>query len=212
MEALSRLVSTRGVLRRSMETGTGRTTLLLSHLSADHTVFTKDDQGDGDSLRRVRDAPLLNERTVRFEIGPTQRTLLAHEFEAPLQLAYLDGPHAFPFPELEYWAVYPHIDEGGLLVVDDIHIPTLHNFFRFLDADAMWRLVEVVDHTAFFTRTAAPLVDPFGEGWWEQGYNRTPNFSHLPTPRRAIAAIKARTPQRAVGVLQRVRSRVDRKA
>ena len=188
LDALERHAS--GV-QRSMETGTGRTTLLLSHLSAHHTVFTKDDTGDGDSLQAVRTSPLLNRTNVHFVVGPTQRTVLAHHFDARLELAFLDGPHAYPFPELEYWAVYPHISTGGVLAIDDIQIPTIGNMFQFLRADAMWELLEVVDSTAFFRRTAAALIDPFGEGWTQQDYNRRSRLAHLPLTTRVKRRVRA---------------------
>lgn len=206
LRALHRQLSPEGVAH-SMETGTGRTTLLLSHLSRAHTVFTKDDAGGGDSLDRVRESALLEPSTVTFEIGPTQRTLLQHHFEEPLHLAYLDGPHAYPFPDLEYWAVYPHVAEGGLLVVDDVQIPTIHHLFRFLDADDMWDLVEVVDNTAFFRRTSSPALDPYGEGWWLQGANRHPVLSHLPVRERIAARAAARLPE---GLRTRLRERLGR--
>lgn len=88
-------------LAHSMETGTGKSTLLLSHLSRDHKVFTI--AGDQDSsYSAVRMSPLLNEASVEFVIGPTQSTLLEYRFTNNLQLALLDGPHGYPFPDLEY--------------------------------------------------------------------------------------------------------------
>ena len=202
LDALHRHAAARGEIARSVETGTGKTTLLLSHLSRGHTVFTKDDAGDGDSLERVRTSPLLNADSVRFVIGPTQRTLPAHGFDEPIALAYLDGPHAYPFPDLEYWAVYPHIDAGGLLVIDDIQIRTISNLFAFLKADAMWDLAEVVDNTAFFVRTPAPALDPFGEGWWEQRINRRFVHGHLPPKQRVVATAKDALPDRLRATLQ----------
>lgn len=192
----------------SVETGTGRTTLLFSHLSAEHLVFTKDDAGDGDSLAAVRGCPLLHAATVNFELGPTQRTLLGHRFEKPVDVAYLDGPHAYPFPDLEYWAVYPHIRAGGLLIIDDIQIPTIANLFAFLRADSMWTLAEVADTTAFFRRTAAEAIDPYGEGWWLQGYNAKASTRHLPPAERASALVEqvyARLPPVAQRALSRLR-------
>lgn len=171
LEAIAKHAS---AVRNSVETGTGRTTLLLSHLSGHHVVFTKDDRGDGDSLAAVQNSPLLEREHVDFVVGPTQRTLLAHTFMEPLDMAVIDGPHAYPFPDLEYWAIYPHVRTEGVLAVDDVQIPTIHNLYRFLRADEMWRLLEQVDDTAFFQRTTAPLVDPFGEGWWLQGFNARP--------------------------------------
>jgi len=194
-------------LKHSIETGTGRTTLLLSHLSTDHIVFAKDDTGDGDSLSAVRLSPLLKSDNVTFVVGPTQRTLLSYEFDSPLHLAFLDGPHAYPFPDLEYWAVYPHIEAGGLLVIDDIQIPTIANMYSVLKADAMWDLVEVVHTTAFFRRTLSPAIDPYGEGWWLQGYNARSSVRHLPWQNRPGEIAKAALPDAAKNMFKKLRRR-----
>jgi hypothetical protein len=69
---------------------------------------------------------------VEFVVGPSQQTLMAHTFTEPIQLAFIDGPHGYPFPELEYFKLYPHIETGRTAVVDDIHIPTIRNLFNFL--------------------------------------------------------------------------------
>lgn len=152
----------------SLETGSGRTTILLSHLSRNHKVFAVD---AGNSIHHVRTSELFNAATVEFVEGPTQKTLLSYSFEHKLQLALIDGPHGYPFPDLEYYFIYPQIEEGGLLIVDDIQIPTIYNLFAFLKEDEMFELVDVVDQTAFFRRTAAELFSPVGDGWWLQKYN-----------------------------------------
>ncbi len=155
--------------KHTVETGTGASTLVFSHISLDHTVFTINTD---DSMTAVQRNPLLNSRPIRFVLGPTQRTLPSYVFESKLQAVLLDGPHAYPFPDLEYFYLYPHIDEGGLLVVDDIHIPTLRNLYRFLRKDDMFKLIEVTDKTAFFSRTGHAVFDPWSDGWWLQGFNR----------------------------------------
>jgi hypothetical protein len=153
----------------SAETGCGATTLLLSHLSQSHTVFSLD---MGGSVSSVLDSPLLRPGVVKFVEGPSQRTLPQFRFDANLQLALIDGAHAYPFPDLEYYYLYPHLDAGALLVIDDIHIRSIYNLFEFLRRDAMFRLEDVVRTTALFSRTDAPTFDPFGDGWEQQGYNR----------------------------------------
>jgi hypothetical protein len=159
----------------SMETGSGRTTLLFSHLSRDHKVFAVNDYGDTDtkSITAVQASPLFNRATVEFIEGPTQRTLPQYQFKHALQVACIDGPHGFPFPAMEYYYIYPHLEENSLLILDDIHIPTIRHMFDFLKEDEMFRLIEVVDTTAFFKRTSAPTFDPFLDGWWLQVYNKT---------------------------------------
>jgi len=95
-----------------------------------------------------------------------------HRFKHPLDLAFLDGPHGFPFPELEYFYIYPHLAPGAMLVVDDIHIPTIFNLYAFLRQEDMYDLVEVIQTTAFFRRTDAPSLSPESDGWWTQNYNK----------------------------------------
>lgn len=159
-------------LRNSIETGSGASTLLFSQMSEHHTVFALDD-GSG-SVTNVRRSPLLRQDVVTFVEGPTQLTLPQHHFTEKLQVALIDGPHGYPFPDLEYYYLYPHLETGALLILDDIHIPTVHNLFQFLRRDAMFDLNEVVRRTAFFTRTSAPTFNQFGDGWWQQRYNARP--------------------------------------
>lgn len=156
-------------VRVSAETGAGKSTLLFSHLSRKHTVFALD---WGGSLSVVRSSPLFNRSTVEIVEGATLKTLPSYEFREKLQLVLIDGPHGYPFPDVEYWYLYPQIEEGGLLIIDDLHIPTIHNLFSFLKDDAMFELLEVAGTTAIFRRTAAPLFDPYADGWWQQEYNR----------------------------------------
>jgi hypothetical protein len=158
-----------GAIKASAETGAGKSTLLLSHLSGKHTVFALD---CGGSLSAVRSSPLFNHETVEIVEGPTQKTLPTHVFREKLQLVLIDGPHGYPFPEMEYWHFYPHLEPGGLLIIDDMHIPTIYNLFAFLRDDVMFDLLEVVGTTAIFRRTDAPLFDPYGDAWWQQGYNK----------------------------------------
>jgi hypothetical protein len=154
------------------ETGAGGSTLLFSQLSDRHVVFAI--EGDHNILTRLRSSFLLASSRTEFVEGPTQRTLPQYRFDRPLQAVFLDGPHGFPFPQMEYFYFYPHLATDGLLIVDDIHIRTIHELYRFLRADKMFELLEVVEKTAFFRRTNAPLFDAFGDGWWLQSYNRHP--------------------------------------
>lgn len=170
LKRMEELAATRPV-RRSAETGTGKSTLLLSHLSDHHTVFTLDDDGTGNSLREVRESPFLRREVVEFVVGPTQQTLQQHHCSEPLDLVLIDGPHGFPFSQLEYFHFYPRLAPGALLIVDDIHIRAVNDLFRYVRDDAMFALEDVVRTTAFFRRTEVATLDPHGDGWWLQRYN-----------------------------------------
>lgn len=152
----------------SVETGCGKSTMLIAQFSRWHRAFTADSE---DILRPARNSEILPGCNVEFVVGPTQRTLPGYTFSKPIQLILLDGPHAYPFPELEYYFLYPHLDAGGLLILDDVDIPTVRNMLKILKSDAMFIHLETVGKTAFLQRTDAPTFDPYGDGWAYQGYN-----------------------------------------
>lgn len=176
-------------LQCSAETGCGKTTLLFSQLSRRHLVFAKDafvhtgnisaetdaiDEANGfntGSIRAVENSQLLKRDRVELIIGATQATLPVYQFTEKLDAVLIDGPHGYPFPELEYYYFYPQLKPGALLFLDDIHIPTIWRLFEFLLEDEMFELVEVCAFTAAFRRTDAVCFDPEGDGWWLQAYN-----------------------------------------
>ncbi|HUG09786.1 MAG TPA: class I SAM-dependent methyltransferase [Opitutaceae bacterium] len=150
-----------------METGTGRTTIVLSHVSARHITFALEESPNLQSLARE----WMRRESVEWVLGPTQRTLPAHRFDSPLDLVLIDGPHAYPFPELEYYFTYPHLRPDAWLVVDDIQIPTIRRLYLFLREEPMFRWEQNIGNTAFFRRTSAPTFDPYADNWWDQKYN-----------------------------------------
>ncbi len=162
--------------KNTAETGCGKSTLALSHASQRHLVFTRDlapdENPEKHSYCLVKGCDLLKTGVCEFVLGSTQQTLPTYQFDREFDLVLLDGPHGYPFPDLEYYFFYPHIRVGGWLVVDDIQIPNIANMVDILRKDTMFSLDRVVRTTAFFRRTKAPLFPPYGDGWWEQGYNQ----------------------------------------
>jgi hypothetical protein len=170
-KTITKYVKEFGPLNQSVETGSGKTTLLFSHLSKNHLVFAFD-EGDK-SISAVKKCELFKAGNVTIVEGPTQKTLPQYNFTQKFDLALIDGPHGYPFPDLEYYYFYQNIVEGGLLLIDDIQIPTIHRMFEIIKAGDMFQLLTVVDNMAFFRRTDCPLINPFRDDWWLQGYNRS---------------------------------------
>lgn len=158
-----------GTITRSAETGAGKSTLFFSQVSRNHTVFAID---IGQSLSQVRESYFLNPEVVEFVEGPTQLTLPAYQFQDKFDVVLIDGPHGYPFPDLEYYYFYPHLSEGGLLIIDDINIPSIKRMVEIISCDDMFDRVEIVSKTMFLKRTDAPLFDPLADGWWDQQYNQ----------------------------------------
>jgi hypothetical protein len=161
-------------IRASAETGCGKSTILFSAVSDHHTVFTLDDRSEGEqsSVEFFLRCPITRQDRVETVYGPTQRTLPYYEHKHRYDVVLLDGPHGWPMPELEYYFFYPHIEPEGLLIIDDCNIPTIGRMGDILAEDEMWDLEALIGTSAVFRRTNAPMLDPTGDGWWEQRFNR----------------------------------------
>lgn len=163
-------IQRRGPFESSAETGCGGSTIVLSHASRHHTAFAI--EGTDHTITELRGHPDLQPQSVVFVEGETKNTLPGHVFEAPLDFVLLDGPHAYPFPQLEYSYLFPRIRTGGWIAIDDIQIPSVHELFRFLKQEPSVLLEEVIVRTAFFRRIKESALGP--DGWTEQGINRRP--------------------------------------
>jgi hypothetical protein len=165
--ALSGLLQ-RGSFRYSAETGCGGSTIVLSHASERHIAFAI--EGEDRTITELRQQGDLRAANVIFVEGETRDTLARYPFEGELDLVLLDGPHAYPLPQVEFAFLYPWIRTGGWLVLDDIQIPSVHELFRFLQKESSVVLEEVAVRTAFFRRVSATGYGP--DGWALQGMNR----------------------------------------
>jgi hypothetical protein len=157
---------------RSAETGCGASTVLFAHYGAEHHVYAYDDTiYPNSSVNFAKTFKSFNDAKVTWHFGPTQHTLVQSPPSGKFDMVLIDGPHGYPWPEFEYAFFYHLLNEDGILVIDDIHIPTIRNMFTFLLEDDMFFLDSVVLTTAFFRRTSMPTFPPDGDHWWMQRYN-----------------------------------------
>lgn len=204
LRAIARHAENVGTIQNSVETGSGKTTLLFSHLSSNHIVFALD---GGKSISQVKSSQLFNPEHVTFVEGPTQLTLPHYKFMKEVQIALIDGPHGYPFPDIEYYYFYPIIQEGGLLLVDDIKIPSVRRMFDIIAAGDMFKLVDIIEsNLSIFKRTEATLIDPQSDSWWLQGYNREhfEEIQYYSRPRRhgVFSFIASMTPRPLKEIMQ----------
>ena len=161
------------VIENSAETGCGKSTILFSNISNNHTVFTVDDsQSENSSVNFFRECTLTKLDKIKTVFGPTQNTLTTYSEHTTYDVVLLDGPHGYPFPDFEYLIFYPYIKERGILIIDDVHIPTIGRMADVIAEDAMWKLLTIVGNTALFQRTSEKTFNNRGDGWWTQIYNR----------------------------------------
>jgi hypothetical protein len=158
----------------SAETGCGFSTILFSNISRNHTSFCLDDRPEGktSSVLFAQNNRHFKSESLRWVFGPTQETLPIHKDHAIYDFILIDGPHGYPFPELEYIFLFPHLRKGGLLLIDDVNIPTIGRMADILCEDEMFDPVALIGGTLALRRTDADGFDPRGDGWWLQRFNR----------------------------------------
>jgi precorrin-6B methylase 2 len=158
----------RGPFRSSVETGCGGSTIVLSHASDRHIAFAI--EGEDRTITELRKQGDLRTENVIFVEGEARDTLPRYPVPGELDLVLLDGPHAYPLPQIEYAYLFPRIRLGGWLVLDDIQIPSVYELFRSLKKEPSVLLEDVAVRTAFFRRVGAAEHGP--DGWALQGMNR----------------------------------------
>ena len=161
-------IAKRGPFQFTAETGCGGSTIVLSHISIHHTVFAL--EGTERTITGLRNFTDFQSSKVLFVEGETKQTIPGHFFPNQLDLVLLDGPHAYPLPQLEFTYLCPHVRVGGWIVLDDIQIPSVYDLFQFMRSESSFAREEVAVRTAFFRKTAESNAEP--DGWQKQGINR----------------------------------------
>lgn len=161
----------------TLETGCGRSTVMFAASGTNHWCVTPA-KGETERVAGFCQEQNISTNRVHFLIGDSQDILPKLDSSLRLHLVFIDGGHFFPIPCFDWYYAGDHLIPEGLLVVDDVRIPTVRILFDFLQADENWELIRLVGDTAFFRKLKhrRNLHD-----WLEQNYNRGyPDWSFLP--------------------------------
>jgi hypothetical protein len=108
---------------------------------------------------------------VTSVVDHSQRALpqLTRDGHDPLDLALIDGAHAFPFPWIDFYYLAEPLRVGGYLMIDDTQLRTGALLRDFLTAEeGRWELVADFGTTVVFRKTSDVLVpdtDWVGQPW-----------------------------------------------
>jgi len=191
---------------RTLETGLGISTVLFAGWGCEHTcvVPSQNEATRLSSYLAQRDIP-----TGRLEIRVGSSDIELPRLDGLLDLAFIDGAHAFPLPTIDWYYAGQRLRRGGLLVLDDVDLPALtRGLLPFLDSDRRWRMVRSSSKWRAYERYAeGPLLESWDAQWFF--------FPLARRVRRQAGRVKRRIlmshrPNRAGrGPVRRVRSLVD---
>jgi hypothetical protein len=166
----------------TLETGCGASTVVFLAGGAHHTVISP----NKDEHDRVRDYCRkigLNDSRLTSIAGSSDEVLPELCRDRVFDVAFIDGAHSFPYPEVDWHYVTRALKVGATLVIDDVPIPAVIPLFKHMSVEPNWRLEAILDDRAAAFSLLAP---PAPEDWSVQPFNRHyPDCSFAPLPLRA---------------------------
>lgn len=165
---------------RTLETGSGLSTVLFAALGAAHTCVTPS-QVEAERITDYCQRHSIDQASLRFAIGTSDVVLPT--LTEPVDLLLIDGNHGFPTPIIDWYYGAALLVDGGLLVIDDTPLPAVSGLKRFIDLDPRWVPVGRSARWAAWRRVGS---GPLCQDWFDQ-----PRYS-IPTPlyRRAVRKLR----------------------
>jgi hypothetical protein len=156
---------------RTIETGAGASTVIFAAVGAYHTAISPD-AAEHQLIRNYCLSTGVDTSRISFVVGLSDDILpAALGRDRTLDVAFIDGAHSFPFPEIDWYYISRSLKIGGKLLLDDIPIPAITQVFRHMRLEPNWQLDGIFDdRSAGFTLLAPPepeewSMQPFNKGY-----------------------------------------------
>lgn len=145
----------------TIETGCGFSTIVFALAGCRHTVISPV-AAEHARIRQWGEAKGIDFGKVTFIAAKSEDVLPSYRSD-PIQIALIDGWHAFPGPFLDWFFLSRHLAVGGLAVVDDVQLRACRILRDFLRAEkGRWALRECVARAEVFEK----LTDDLFVGDW----------------------------------------------
>ncbi len=138
---------------RTLETGTGLSTMVFAARGAEHHCVVPEPR----LIERVetecaaRDVSL---ERVQFHVAASEAMLPKLDLR-DLDLVLIDGRHAFPSPFIDWYYTEPMLRVGGHVIVDDTQLWTGKVLRDFLCSEEEWRIaVDFAPRSCVFEKLA----------------------------------------------------------
>ena len=151
---------------RTLETGSGYSTIMFALRGAEHTCIVPN-QPEVDRILAYCASEGIDTDKLTFHVKPSERVLPGLDLE-PLDFVLIDGSHSFPQVFIDWFYTAEALKIGGTLLLDDVHVWTGRILRDFLTAAPEWRIEdELGGRTTVITKIAE--VDP-DQLWVDQRY------------------------------------------
>lgn len=185
---------------RTLETGCGASTVVFAAAGARHTAISPS-SGEHERIRAYCSETGIDDSELSFIESSSDRVLPSLAPDDPLDVAFIDGAHSFPFPVIDWHYVTRRLRTGGILIMDDVNIPAVAVAYTAMRTDrGAWRLLSTADDRAAAFEKLREC--PEGDNWKAQSFNSSyPDYSFAPLVRRTRLHLRhmARTVRSRLG-------------
>jgi hypothetical protein len=186
---------------RTIETGVGASTVVFAAAGTYHTAISPA-AAEHERVLGYCQKLGIDVSRITFIEGLSDDVLPSLlDRERKLDMAFIDGAHSFPFPELDWYYITRSLKIDGRMLLDDIPIPAVAQVFRHMSLEPNWRLDGIFDdRSAAFTLVAPP--EP--EDWPQQPFNKGyPDLRFAAPPKRLRLTTEYRIRQMRYSIGQR---------
>jgi hypothetical protein len=123
---------------RSLETGAGISTLAFALRQSTHIAVTP----SAEEVAKIRSYAAANQislDTIEFVTKSSDEYLPGCE-ATDLDLVFIDGKHAFPWPIVDWFFTADKLKQNGLMVLDDLEMSSVSMLADFLREDPRWQI------------------------------------------------------------------------
>lgn len=172
----------------TLETGCGLSSIVFAAAQTRHTVVAPDAR-EHERVRAWCQARGIATDGITWVAEHSQRALPRLPPE-PLELALIDGGHAFPTPFIDWFYIAERLQAGGVVMIDDVDLRAPRLLRDFLAAEGgRWATEPGVERAAVFRKIAPDVIphdDWVGQAWSRRGAGGRLRRA-LPAPVRAVA-------------------------
>ncbi len=122
---------------RTLETGSGISTIMFANKGAQHTCIAPDAE-QVTLIQQYCAQHAIATRDLEFMLETSEDALPKLPPQEVFDLALIDGRHSFPNPIIDWYYIARVLKIGGLVVIDDLHIWTCELLVNFLRAEPDW--------------------------------------------------------------------------
>jgi hypothetical protein len=152
---------------QTLETGLGLSTMLFVRLGTLHTCIAPWNT-EIENLQSYCRNRNISTDTLTLIQGFSDKVLPTLP-QTVLDLVLIDGGHGFPTPIIDWYYSAGRLRQGGILVIDDIHLPAVRLVIDFLNADSRWRLLKKTPKWSAYERASSGSLqeEHDRQGFWQ---------------------------------------------